>query len=41
LFVPKGDLWGARGDQRKKNIPYDVNMNKLRLVLKIELHTNG
>jgi len=40
-IVLEGDFWGIRGDQRKRNVPWDVNKNKVHLVLKINLHTNG
>ncbi len=41
MFVLEGDLWGARGDQRNKNIPHNVSKNKVHLVLMIDLHTSG
>jgi hypothetical protein len=39
-LVQEGDLWGAKEEQRNKNVPRDVNKNKVHLVLKIDLHTN-
>jgi hypothetical protein len=40
-IILEGGFWGIRGDQRNINIPWDVNKNKVHLVLKIDLHTNG
>jgi hypothetical protein len=37
----EGDLRGGREDQRNMIVPRDVNKNKVHLVLKIDLHTNG
>ncbi len=40
-LVLEGDLWGSREDQRNRNVPWYVSKNKVHLVLKIDLHTNG
>jgi hypothetical protein len=40
-IVPEGDFGGIKGDQRNRNVPWNVNKNKVHLVLKINLHTNG
>jgi hypothetical protein len=40
-IILEGGFWGIRGDQRNINIPWDVNKNKVHLVLKIDLHTSG
>jgi hypothetical protein len=40
-IVLEGDFWGIRGDQRNRIVPWDVNKNKVHLVLKINMHTNG
>jgi len=39
-IILEGGFWGIRGDQRNINILWDVNKNKVHLVLKIDLHTS-